>query len=138
MKTKSKIIDTPHPKTSIMTDCHISVQRQFKDACNINNIVRRFASGDLTALGRSRPFGNLLQVPENLQDALAIKDNIQTAFASLPLEVQAKYQTPEALLHALSDPSQMSTLQTLGVFQKPEEKTINNEPPKETTKSVTE
>lgn len=101
--------------------------QEFKDECNVNNILKRYAaqaqvmgvplSELLPKLG-SAPFGDF----SNLEDFMTMKNRVAHAtqlFESLPSDVRAKYgNTVEGFLGALNDPKEYKFLSERGILNK--------------------
>lgn len=98
------------------------VQTQFKDMCDINNIVRRAFAGDSTVFRAAR-YVDVEHAPETLHEALQSQVDSRNAYEALPEAVRAKYPTPEAYFAACHNPEELKTLQELGIVETPEVET---------------
>lgn len=103
----------------IARPCGPSMTKQsFKDDCDFNKLLKKF--GVKTGLPSSLPPGGVYMdttaIPSSQQAHQQLLDAV-AMFNQLPSKIRAKYGSPAALLAALSDPLEASTLQTLGVTQ---------------------
>lgn len=101
--------------------------QEFKDECNVNNILKRYAaqaqvmgvplSELLPKLG-SAPYGDFT----NLDSFMEMKNKVARAtqvFEALPSDVRAKYgNTVEGFLGALNNPDEYKFLSERGVLNK--------------------
>lgn len=63
-----------------------------KDSCDINLIVKRFASGETDVLSAKQGvFADLTEMPTSLADALNKMASAEVTFAQLPLDVKGKF-----------------------------------------------
>lgn len=67
--------------------------QSFKDSCDINVLIQRFANGDESALGigRTPSFIDCTQMPKTLAEAQSQLIEAENYFNSLPVEVRAKF-----------------------------------------------
>lgn len=66
--------------------------QSYEEQCNVNNIMRRYVSGDVTALGAVQgTFADIFDIPKTRQEALQAIMDAQAAFAELPLEVRQRF-----------------------------------------------
>lgn len=66
--------------------------QSFKESCDINTIVKRFASGDTDVLARRQAtYGDFTQFPGTYADLLNTVIQGENYFNSLPLETRAKF-----------------------------------------------
>lgn len=72
-------------------------QKQFKDACSIESMMRRALMGDRSVLGNAR-YLNVVDVPESYHDALNIQARAESLWNDLPESMRAAYGTPAAMV----------------------------------------
>ena len=99
-------------------DSPCRVQPQFRELCNINNIVQRALRGDATVY-RKAQYADISQSPDSLHAALQAGINARNAYDALPESVRAAYPTPEAFFNACHDAQQVENLRRLGVCDTP-------------------
>ena len=64
----------------------------FRESCDINNIVERFNSGDVSVLSRSQgAFFDATQLPHTYAEMLKTVINAEQTFNSLPLDIREKF-----------------------------------------------
>lgn len=97
------------------------VQQQFKEECDINNIVDRFTKTGQAPGATKQPFFADLTVVDGLQDALHKVDNARKSFASMPAKVRAKFENNPANIEPwLMDPANTAEARELGLIATPE------------------
>lgn len=102
-----------------------SVTRQeYKDDCDINNIMSRFASGELPDFNRAADTGeyfDFTSVPSDLMSSLNIAQQAGESFNSLPAEVRREFDN-DAFKFAkfASDKGNLPKMQQWGLAPKPE------------------
>lgn len=108
-------------------------QPQFRQICDINNIVKRAFAGDATVY-RKAGYADLTNTPSDLHDALQQGVDARNAYDALPDAVKAAYPTPEAYYAACHDDKQIENLRKLGVVDTPlpetpiEVRVVNDKP----------
>lgn len=66
--------------------------QSFKDSCDINVIVKKFASGDVSVLSKKQgTYGDFSNMPETYAEMLNIVIAGENMFNSLPVETRAKF-----------------------------------------------
>lgn len=66
--------------------------QSFKESCDINTIVKRFASGDTDVLARRQAtYGDFTQLPGTYAELLNTVIQGENYFNSLPLDTRAKF-----------------------------------------------
>lgn len=112
---------TPHDPVQLDCGTELITKQEFKDECDINNILRQFTlTGIIEHINKSE--ASFVDLPDmsDFQSSLAIISEAEAAFASLPSKVRDRYQNdPAVFLGALADPSQKEFLTEVGVFQSP-------------------
>lgn len=112
---------TPHAAVQLDCGTEMITKQEFKDECDINNILFQFTTKGMIDHINKSP-ANFLDLPDmsDFQESLAIIEQSEAAFASLPSKVRDKYSNDPALfLRALSDPGEKDFLTEVGVFQAP-------------------
>jgi len=107
----------------ITTPGESRTQQAFKDQVDINNIVKRYASGALGPLPTREAVYADFTGPTDLQGAMERVAAARGGFMRLPADVRAAVgNNPVALLAALEDPDQAAELRELGLkFGEPAE-----------------
>lgn len=92
----------------------------FKDECDINNIVKRYASTGLFPMPAAQGFfEDVSEVPLDLMEAEARIAATQRAFMMLPAELRARFNNSYiGLLQFLEDPANAAQARELGLFRK--------------------
>ena len=95
-------------------------QQQFKDECDINNVVRQFAKNGTTHhLNNSKPnYG--LATADTYHDAMNIVVEAQQEFEALPAEIRKKFgHSPENFLEYIENPENAQSLYDMGITNTP-------------------
>lgn len=114
--------DRPVGRSVKCGDAPCRVQPQFRELCNINNIVQRALRGDATVY-RKAQYADITDSPDSLHAALQAGIAARNAYDALPESVRAAYPTPEAFFAACHDEKQVENLRRLGVCDTPVEET---------------
>lgn len=111
----------PRRRVSITSDTQLITQQHFKQEADINNILQQFKrTGIIQHINNQPPVYADLPDTIDYQQALAIQDAADAAFAALPSVVRAHFDNdPSELLTALGDPSQTAKLTELGILKAP-------------------
>lgn len=102
-------------------------QQQFKEECDVNNIVKKFTNtGEFLHVtskqGRYADFSEIQDYQGMLDTVIAAEE----AFMSLPAQVRAKFRNdPGKLIEFLQDPKNEEEARSLGLLN-PKEAPINN------------
>jgi phage internal scaffolding protein len=93
-------------------------KQSFKDECNINNIVAKFAiTGQLPQSSRKPRYMDCVGV-DSYQDALAIVDLAAAHFSALPAKVRARFANdPVKMVAFLEDPNNAEEAIKLGLAE---------------------
>lgn len=99
-------------------------QQQFKEECDINEIVRRFGlTGELPENVRMPVSGDFTGVSD-FTSAMQMIQQAEEAFMQFPGEVRARFQNdPSRMIAFLEDGANMKEAQELGLVPLPPEKT---------------
>jgi len=92
-------------------------QQQFKDECDINNIMKRFeATGVVTHLnGRPPQFGDIADL--DFQGAMDAVIDARNRFEALPSKVRDRFQNdPQRLLDFIADSNNAEEARKLGLL----------------------
>lgn len=66
--------------------------QSFKDSCDINTIVKRFAAGDVDVLSKKQgTYGDFTNLPSTYAEMLNIVIAGENMFNDLPVEIRAKF-----------------------------------------------
>lgn len=72
-------------------DIYIMIQSD-KLSCDINNIIRRYTSGDVTALGTVQGvYGDFTNIPQSYAEILNSLIHAENEFRKLPLDIRSKF-----------------------------------------------
>ena len=96
-------------------------QQQFKDECDVNNILRNYVNtGILTHTAAVAPqFGDFSEVPSDYGEALALIAKSEEQFAMLPSEVRERFDNkPSNLVLFLQDVNNREEAEKLGLVNK--------------------
>lgn len=75
----------------------------FKDDCIVENIVRRFESGDVLVLNRVQgSYFDATQMPDSIHKANEILSNAEKVYKSLPKDIRQNYADISAFVGALT------------------------------------
>lgn len=93
-------------------------QQQFKDECDVNNILRNYVNtGVLThTSGKTPVFGDYSQMPSDYGEALALIQKSVDQFSELPSDVRDRFDnSPKNLVLFLQDPKNLDEAKKLGL-----------------------
>lgn len=99
-------------------------QQHFKDACDVNHIIRQYdRTGLITHVAKAKAFyGDFTQVNE-YQDALNLVMSAQDLFGDLPAEIRRRFNDdPGAFFEFVSDPRNADEMRDLGLISKTADK----------------
>ena len=66
--------------------------QSYAEECDINNIVRRYMNGDVTALGSVQGvYADIMDIPQNRQEALQKVLDAQMYFKDLPSDIKEQF-----------------------------------------------
>lgn len=109
----------PRNKVTALSSDEIMTVQSAKNECDIHNILKQYKkTGIITHVSAGSP--EYKDLPDNIdyQQALEIVREAQESFAELPAKVRDHFDNdPQKLLAALGDPSQLPTLEELGVLK---------------------
>lgn len=92
---KYKSIVNPDGSVTLIEDGVRYLQAEiqsYEEQCNVNNIMRRYAAGDVNALGSVQgTFADIFDLPKTRQDALQAIMDAQATFDQLPADVRQRY-----------------------------------------------
>lgn len=115
-----------------INDLPSMTQQQFKDECDINNIMKKYAStGQFTHLTSKQGAYSDFSMITDYQEMLETVRYAQDAFASLPADVRTRFANdPGNLLGFIQDPSNYDEGVKLGLLNaRPIQPTISPEAP---------
>jgi len=97
-------------------------QKQFKDECNVNNIIKKYkATGTITHV-RNRQEGvyaDLTTLPD-FQQAMDVIVKASNAFQEVPAEIRSRFNNdPQQFIDYLNDPKNIEESYKLGLREKP-------------------
>lgn len=98
-------------------------QQQFKEECDVNNILRNYVStGVLNHVSEIAPeFGDFSEVPSDYGEALALIEKSNEEFMKFPSEVRERFDNkPVNLINFLQDEKNLDEAVKLGLIKQPE------------------
>lgn len=100
-------------------------RQEFKDECDINNIVARAGAGLVSLSVPAAPlFTDVSEVPSDYQECLEHLFNADEQFASLPAKVRERFENnPANLFDFLGNPENRDEAIKLGLIAAPAEPT---------------
>lgn len=104
--------------------CPSRTMQEFKDECNVNNILNNYVStGVLNHVSSLQPqFGDFTNVPSDYGEALALIQESKEAFMTLPSDVRERFDNrPENLLKFIQDEGNRDEAIKLGLVNRPVE-----------------
>ena len=114
----------PVSNPSIFLDCSVEPSRtrqEFADDCDINNIMAKYeTTGFLpNSLNTRDPqYLDLANTPDRLQDALALVDEANKAFMTLPADVRREMDNdPVKFVAWAQNPDNLETLRKYGLAE---------------------
>lgn len=144
METKQKIRQKPNQKITVRKDGTIDIgtvndepsltQQQFKESCDINNIMKTYSqTGELPLSQKVGQFMDVSNVVD-YQEALETVFQAQKAFDNLPSAVRSKFENdPQQLIAFLEDDKNYEEAQKLGLIQiKEKQNDQTNQSPQKT------
>lgn len=97
-------------------------QQQFKEECDINEIVRRFGLTGQLPDGIGMPQSGDFTGITDFQSAMEVVRRSQEAFMELPADIRARFANdPQRVLEFLADDSNRDEAIKLGIVSKPPE-----------------
>lgn len=90
----------PSRSSGVRNDAPSLVQPQFKESCEIGNMIRRALTGDTSVFGNPL-YLDTLGAPEDFADAQFRLAQARTVWNDLPDHVKQTYGSPENLLTEL-------------------------------------
>lgn len=111
-------MDKVSEETGLLCDEPGVTQQEFKDECDINEIVRRFGlTGDLPDQVRVPVSGDFTNVTDYASAMLAVRQ-AEEAFMELPAELRAKFQNdPQVLMDFVGDDANYDEAKKLGLLK---------------------
>lgn len=106
-------------------------QQQYKDSCDINNIIKQYAqTGELPLSNKVGQFLDVSNV-QDYQSALTTVYEAQKAFDQLPSNIRSRFENdPNQLIAFLEDDKNYNEAQQLGLLKStPQNQNLNPNPP---------
>lgn len=103
-------------------------QQQYKDSCDVNKIMEKYEkTGQITHLAKTQGRYANLGEPQDLMEAIIIKERADKAFETLPAKIKAMANhDPVQFIKMLQDPQYDDVLQEYGVKDKPKKSSPTN------------
>lgn len=112
----------PVSNPAIFLDCSVEPSRtrqEFAEDCDINNIMAKYETTGFLPQNvntREPAYLDLSNTPTRLQDALALVEEAQTAFMTLPAEIRRDLDnSPINFVEWAQDPANADTLRKYGL-----------------------
>lgn len=82
----------------------------YKEACDVNNLVRRYENGDQLALLRDNTgaYADLTQMPQNIHEAQKLSRNVENLYNSMGDDIKSKYANVGEFAEAFSSQDKFS------------------------------
>ena len=119
---KKNLIHNPSEGLTCYTPS--KTQQQFKEECDVNNILRNYVStGVLTHVNEREPiYGDFTEVPKDYGEMINLIHESEEKFASLPSDIRKRFdENPANMINFLQDEKNMDEAIKLGLV-KPVEK----------------
>lgn len=115
------LYDRPEPVFTEV-DPKSTTQQQFKEECDINNIMKRYTEYGALPMGRvGQPMFGDFSVPFDLQTAEDAIIKAKDMFYQLPAKVRAKFRNdPFELINFIEDADNQDEAIALGLIDEPE------------------
>lgn len=113
-KLLRRSVETTNPEESL-------TQQQFKDECDINNIMAQALKGQqITHLNRSKgTYNEMTQYNFNYHEALTVVTRAEQAFEDLPSDLRERFSNdPKQLISFLEDDKNREEAEKLGLIDK--------------------
>lgn len=111
------------PKTGKLSKMPSMARQEFRDQCDINNILKQFKkTGIISHINAQREQGSYEDLPDPMeyQDALNAVLEAQEAFSTLPSKVRTRFDNdPAKFLEFMSDPRNQEEAYDLGLAERP-------------------
>lgn len=112
------------PKTGELVEVPSMARQEFKDQCDINNILKQFKrTGIINHISAQARQGSYEDLPDPIeyQDALNAVLAAQESFATLPSKVRSRFDNdPAKFLDFMSDPKNAEEIYDLGLATRPQ------------------
>jgi phage internal scaffolding protein len=107
------------PVTGTITSPPSRTKQEFKDQCDINNIIKAYKiTGQINHISANAAKGMYADLPDetDYQTALNVQREAATAFASLPSQVRDRFDNdPAEFLAFMGDPANQDEMIKLGL-----------------------
>jgi len=107
----------PHERVSVIDTLPSRAKQSFRDECDINNIMKKFAAGELIDHVNKHQ-GRYEELPSNLDyhEALNMVSDAQDSFQSLSAEIRSMFHNdPVEFLEFVADPENAEEMIDLGL-----------------------
>lgn len=108
------------PSVTDPSDCRVA--SEFRDECDINLILKKYASTGVAPTNSKSPmYGDFSNVPSDLLEAATMVQEAQESFRQLPSAVRKRFANdPFRLVDFCSDPGNYDEAVRLGLVSSPE------------------
>lgn len=115
-----------NPVTGEVTKPPSLTKQEFKDQCDINNIIKSFKlTGQINHISAAAAKGRFEDMPDEIdfQTSMNVIRSATEAFAALPAKIRDRFHNePQEFLAFVSDPENKDEAIKLGIVKKPEPK----------------
>lgn len=112
-----------NPVTGEVTHPPSLTKQEFKDQCDINNIIKAFKlTGQINHISAAAAQGRFEDMPDenDFQTSMNVIRSATEAFAALPAKIRDRFQNnPSEFLAFVSDPENKDEAIKLGIVKKP-------------------
>jgi len=112
-----------HPVTGEITHPPSRTKQEFKDECDINNIIKAYKiTGQIAHISANAAKGVYMDLPEptDYQESLNIIRQAEQSFDSLPAKIRDRFKNdPTQFLDFLKDPKNRDEAMDLGLIDRP-------------------
>lgn len=118
---KNELVD---PATGEVTHPPSVAKQEFKDQCDVNNIIKSFKlTGQINHINAQAMMGRFEDLPDEIdfQTSLNTIRDASQAFEALPAKLRDRFgNDPAQFLAFLSDPDNLDEARRLGIIKKPD------------------
>lgn len=115
-----------HPVTGEVYKPAVRVKQEFRDECDINNIIKAFTlTGQITHISAKAKSGVFMDLPDDIdfQTSMNVVTKAGEAFDALPAKIRDRFHnSPAEFLEFVADPSNADELVKLGIREPPPRK----------------
>lgn len=120
MRFRTQYTAREEEKKGITFDLPSRTKQSFRDECDINNIMAKYAAGMPVESSASVPpvYGDVSNMPDNYQESLQQVMDAQEQFEALPSHIRKRFDyNPANMLQFIQDPNNYEEGVKLGLFE---------------------